>query len=282
MKLFRKLYTTIIFVFLYAPIAIMILFSFNEAKSLSVFTGFSLKWYKELFRNGEAMQTLYNTVVLALLAMVISTVIGTLAAVGIERMRSRFLRQAVTSVSNIPMMNPDIVTGISMALLFAFAMKLLRLDSMLGFWTVLIAHVTFCLPYVILSVTPKLRQMNKHLPEAALDLGCTPVQSFFKVELPNIMPGVISGAIMAFTLSLDDFVISYFTTSGEFQTLPIYIYSMTKRAVTPDMYSLSTIIFAVVLILLIITNIAQGRSDVKAKKSLKTASPRRKGKEQAK
>ncbi len=272
MKLLKKIYTAVIFVFLYAPIAIMILFSFNEAKSLSVFTGFSLKWYRELFRNGEAMQTLYNTVILALLAMVISTVIGTLAAVGIERMRSRYLRRAITSVSNIPMMNPDIVTGISMALLFAFAMGLLRIEAILGFWTVLIAHVTFCLPYVILSVTPKLRQMNKHLPEAALDLGCTPVQSFFKVELPNIMPGVISGAIMAFTLSLDDFVISYFTTSGEFQTLPIYIYSMTKRAVTPDMYSLSTIIFAVVLLLLIITNIAQGRSDSKVRKSQRSAS----------
>ena len=145
-------------------------------------------------------------------------------------------------------------------------MKLLHAESLLGFWTVLIAHVTFCLPYVILSVTPKLRQMDKHLPEAALDLGCTPLQSFFKVELPNIMPGVVSGAVMAFTLSLDDFVISYFTTSGEFQTLPIYIYGMTKRTVTPDMYSLSTLIFGAVLLMLIITNIAQRRADALAVK----------------
>ena len=266
MKVFSKIYTAIIFIFLYAPLALMIFFSFNKANSLSVFTGFSLKWYKELFKNGEAMEALYNTVLLALLAMVISTVIGTCAAVGIERMRSRFMRSTITSVSNIPMMNPDIVTGISMALLFAFAMKLLHAESLLGFWTVLIAHVTFCLPYVILSVTPKLRQMDKHLPEAALDLGCTPLQSFFKVELPNIMPGVVSGAVMAFTLSLDDFVISYFTTSGEFQTLPIYIYGMTKRTVTPDMYSLSTLIFGAVLLMLIITNIAQRRADALAVK----------------
>lgn len=266
MKALKRIYTVLIFVFLYAPIAIMITFSFNKSNSLSNFTGFSLDWYKELFRNGEAMEALYNTLLLALLAMVISTVIGTCAAVGIEKMRSRFMRRTITMVSNIPMMNPDIVTGISMALLFAFAMRLLHMENLLGFWTVLIAHVTFCLPYVILSVTPKLRQMNKHLPEAALDLGCTPLQSFFKVEPPIIMPGVVSGAVMAFTLSLDDFVISYFNTNGEFQTLPIYIYGMTKRTVTPDMYALSTLIFGAVLLMLIITNLAQQRADAMAVK----------------
>jgi spermidine/putrescine transport system permease protein len=161
------------------------------------------------------------------------------------------------------MMNPDIVTGISMALLFAFAMKLFGMESIFGFWTVLIAHTTFNLPYVILSVIPKIRQMDRYLPEAALDLGCTPLQSFFKVELPAILPGVLSGLVMSFTLSLDDFVISYFNTEGDFQTLPIYIFGMTKRTVTPDIYSLSTLLFVSVLLLLILSNIMQGHAERK-------------------
>ena len=158
------------------------------------------------------------------------------------------------------MMNPDIVTGISMALLFAFVMTVLGKETILGFWTVLIAHVTFNIPYVILSVLPRIRQMDKHLSEAAMDLGCTKLQSFFKVELPNLMPGIFSGFIMAFTLSLDDFIISYFTAE-EFQTLPIVIYGMTKRTVTPDMYALSTLIFGTVLVLLILSNVMQSRAD---------------------
>ncbi|MBQ8858234.1 MAG: ABC transporter permease, partial [Clostridia bacterium] len=224
MKVLSRLYMGLVFVFLYAPLFIMVLFSFNEANSLSHFTGFSLKWYEDLFQNEEVLDVLSNTLILAVISSLLATVIGTAAAVGIEKMRSRWLKSTVTTVSNMPMMNPDIVTGISMALLFAFAMKLFGMESIFGFWTVLIAHTTFNLPYVILSVIPKIRQMDRHLPEAALDLGCTPLQSFFKVELPAILPGVLSGLVMSFTLSLDDFVISYFNTEGDFQTLPIYIF----------------------------------------------------------
>ena len=263
MKAVSRIYMVLIFIFLYAPLLTMVLFSFNEANSLSVFTGFSLQWYRDLFGNEEVLEVLSNTLILAALSSVIATVIGTAAAVGIEKMRSRWLKSAVTTVSNMPMMNPDIVTGISMALLFVFAMKLFGMDSIFGFPTVLIAHVTFNLPYVILSVTPKIRQMDRFLPEAALDLGCTPLQSFFKVELPAIMPGVLSGLLMAFTLSLDDFVISYFNTDGDFQTLPIYIFGMTKRTVTPDIYSLSTLLFVSVLLLLILSNLMQAHSEKK-------------------
>ncbi len=257
-----RVYTALILLFLYAPILIMIFFSFNEGKSLSVFSGFSLRWYSELFQSTEVLTALKNTLILAVLSSLISTVIGTAAAVGISRMRRKFVKNTILSVSNIPMMNPDIVTGISLALLFTFIMTALGLTSVFGFWTVLAAHVTFNLPYVILSVLPKLRQMDKNLPEAALDLGCTPLQSFFKVELPAIMPGILSGLVMAFTLSLDDFVISYFNAE-DFQTLPIVIYGMTKRTVTPDMYALSTLIFGTVLLLLLLSNIASARGEAK-------------------
>ena len=170
------------------------------------------------------------------------------------------------SLTNIPMMNPDIVTGISMMLLFVFIGRLLGLSSNLSFWTLLIAHVTFCIPYVILNVLPKFSQMDVHLPEAAMDLGCTPLRSFFKVELPAIFPGVLSGFIMAFTLSLDDFIISHFTTSG-FETLPIFIYSMTKKKVKPDMYALSTLIFITILVLLILSNIITAKGEKRNKHS---------------
>ncbi len=271
MKIVSRLYMGLIFVFLYAPLLIMVLFSFNEANSLSHFTGFSLKWYEDLFQNEEVLDVLSNTLILATISSILATVIGTAAAVGIEKMRSRWLKTTVTTVSNMPMMNPDIVTGISMALLFAFAMRLFNMDSIFGFWTVLIAHTTFNLPYVILSVIPKIRQMDRFLPEAALDLGCTPLQSFFKVELPAIMPGVLSGFVMSFTLSLDDFVISYFNTEGDFQTLPIYIFGMTKRTVTPDIYSLSTLLFVSVLLLLILSNVMQGHAERKEQRRLEAA-----------
>ena len=178
-------------------------------------------------------------------------------------MKRKFVRRTIMSATNIPMMNPDVVTGISLMLLFVFVGKFVGADDVLGFWTMLIAHVTFNLPYVILSVLPKLRQTDPHLSEAARDLGCTPLQSFFKVVFPSIAPGVFTGFIMAFTLSLDDFVISYFTTGPDFQTLPIKIFSMTKRRVTPDIYALSTLIFLSVLVLLILINVAQARSEKK-------------------
>ncbi len=265
MKKMSKVYTALIMLFLFAPIAILLVFSFNEAKSLSVFSGFSLNWYRELFRDAETLGAVRNTLVLALCAAVISTVMGTAAAVGINKLRNRAMRAAMDTVTNIPMINPDIITGISLMLMFVFVGRLFGAATSLSFWTMLIAHVTFCLPYVILQVLPKLRQMDRALPEAAMDLGCTPVQAFMKVEIPEIMPGVVTGFIMAFTLSLDDFVISYFTSGNGFETLPIRIYSMTKKTVTPKMYALATIIFFVILALLILTNLVD--DDAKPRKS---------------
>lgn len=265
MKPLSKAYTALIFVILYAPIAVMVLFSFNSINSTGVFAGFSTYWYRELFRDGATLAALKNTLVLAVTSSLIATIIGTVAAVGIFKLKSRAVKSAIMTVTNIPMMNPDIVTGISMMLLFVFVCVRLAGAASLSFVTVLIAHITFNLPYVILSVMPKLRQMDKHLTEAALDLGCTPMQAFWKVELPSIMPGVVSGLIMAFTLSLDDFVISYFTTGSGFETLPIRIYSMTKKRVTPDMYALSTLIFIAVLTLLILSNLAGSKSEKKSR-----------------
>ena len=254
MKRASKIYTALIMIFLFAPIAILLVFSFNEAKSLSVFSGFSLKWYRELFRDSETLKAVGNTLILAVSASLISTVMGTAAAVGINKLRNKALRTMMDSVTNIPMINPDIITGISLMLMFVFVGRLFGAATSLSFWTILISHITFCLPYVILQVLPKLQQMDKALPEAAMDLGCTPLRAFFKAELPEIMPGVITGLIMAFTMSLDDFVISYFTSGNGFQTLPIRIYSMTKKTVTPKMYALATIIFFVILALLMVSN----------------------------
>lgn len=265
MKLMSKIYTALVFVFLYAPIAVLILFSFNSTNSTGVFAGFSLYWYKELFSNTAALSALKNTLILATLSAVIASVIGTAAATGIVKFRRRAVKNTVLSVTNIPMMNPDIVTGISLMLLFVFLGRMLGFASNLSFWTLLIAHITFNIPYVILNVLPKFSQMDVHLPEAAMDLGCTPLKSFFKVELPAILPGVLSGFIMAFTLSLDDFIISHFTTSG-FETLPIFIYSMTKKKVKPDMYALSTLIFVAILVLLILSNVITSKSEKKNKK----------------
>ncbi len=261
MKILSRIYTAIIFVILYAPIAVMILYSFNSGKSPAVFQGFSLKWYQELFASDTAFVAVKNTLILAVAAALISTVIGTLAAYGMHKMRSRALRETVHTVTSLPMMNPDIVTGIAMMLLFVFVGNLFDADNNLSFATILISHVTFCLPYVILSILPKFRQMDPHLSEAAMDLGCTPMQTFWKVEFPAIMPGIVAGALMAFTLSLDDFVISYFTSGSDFQTLPILIYSMTKKRVTPDMYALSTIMFVAILVLLLLNNYVQARSE---------------------
>ena len=280
MKHASRIYTVLIFLFLFAPIAILLIFSFNETKSLSVFSGFSLKWYEELFRDGATLASVKNTLVLACFASAISTIMGTAAAVGIHKLRSRYIRAAMDTVTNIPMINPDIITGISLMLMFVFVGSRLGLSSSLSFWTMLLSHITFCLPYVILQVLPKLRQMDPSLPEAAMDLGCTPMQAFFKAVLPEILPGVVTGMIMAFTLSLDDFVISYFTQGSGFQTLPIRIYSMTKKTVTPKMYALATIIFFVILALLLISNLTdeenRGSRAKKREVSAKDDKPRRK------
>ncbi len=262
MKLLSRLYIALIILFLYAPVAVMIVFSFNSSSSVWVMDGFSTRWYEGLVKNTVMLSALEHTLIIALLSAVISTVLGTAAAVGITAIRNRIAKKAVMSVTQIPMMNADIVTGISLMLLFIFFGKLIGLDESLGFATVLIAHITFNLPYVILSVIPRLRQTDAHLSEAAMDLGCTPVRAFFKVILPSISTGIVTGFIMAFTLSLDDFVISYFTC-GHYQTLPIVIYNMTKKSVTPDTYALSTLIFITVFVLLILYNILQTKSEKK-------------------
>ena len=261
MKTSSRIYTILIFIFLFAPIAILLVFSFNEAKSLSVFSGFSLRWYRELLHDEPTLQSVRNTLLLAVSAMVISTVMGTAASVGILKLRNKAFKAALNTATDIPMTNPDIITGISLMLMFVFAGRLVGLANSLSFWTMLIAHITFCLPYVILQVLPRLRQMDPALPEAAQDLGCTPFKAFFKVTIHEIMPGIITGAIMAFTMSLDDFVISYFTSGAGFQTLPIRIYNMTKKTVTPKMYALATIIFFVILTLLLISNMTDRDPD---------------------
>ena len=260
MKTSSKIYTALIMLFLFAPIAILLVFSFNESKSLSVFSNFSVYWYKELLRDSETLNAVKNTLLLAFCAAAISTVMGTAAAVGMNKLRNRYVRAVMDTATNIPMINPEIITGISLMLMFVFVGRLFGAATSLSFWTMLIAHVTFCLPYVILQVLPKLQQMDKSLPEAAMDLGCTPVRAFFKVEIPEIMPGIVTGLIMAFTLSLDDFVISYFTAGNGFQTLPIRIFNMTKKTVTPKMYALATITFFVILALLLISNLSDGET----------------------
>lgn len=269
-KYASRLYLCVVFAILYIPILTLIFFSFNNTESTANFTGFSLEWYIKLFSDESAFIALRNTLILAVSSALLSTLIGTAAAEGIYRMKSKWMKNAVNSVTNIPMMNPDIVTGVSFMLFFAAVVGLLQIDDYdsIGFVAMLIAHTTFCLPYVILSILPRINELGESLTEAALDLGCTPVQAFFKVKLPNIMPGVLSGMVMAFTLSLDDFVISYFVSPSNFQTLPLLIYSMTKKTVKPDMYALSTIIIVTVFTLLIISNIKSSKkADGKARKN---------------
>lgn len=256
-KLLSRFYMGLIFLFLYAPIAVLIFFSFNQSKSRSVFTGFTLNWYREMLRDDMLMTSLKNTLIVAVLSSVIATILGTLAAIGISRMKKR-VRTAVMNVTYIPVINPDIVIGVSMMLLFVLGTRLLGLE--LGFWSILIAHITFSLPYVILNILPKLRQMDHNLYEAALDLGCRRHQALLKVVLPEILPGVVSGLFMAFTFSLDDFIVTYFTSgSSSFQTLPITIYSMTRKPVSPKINAMFTLLFLVVLLILIFVNLRDSR-----------------------
>lgn len=261
MSFSSKIYLAIVLLFLYLPIIMLMILSFNASNSTSVMNGFSFKWYIELFRDDATIQAFYNTLILAVLSAITSTFIGTLAAVGIDKMKKGFVKTSIMSVTNIPMMNPEIVTGVSMMLLFVFIGTVFKINGILGFWTLFVAHVTFSLPYVILNIMPKLKQTDAHIAEAAQDLGCTKLQAFLKVVLPSIRPGIVAGFIMAFTLSLDDFIISYFVSGPKFQTLPIRIFSMTKKRVTPDMYALSTLIFVAILILLVLVNIFQAKND---------------------
>lgn len=262
MKKLGKIYLALVLLFLYVPIFVLIVFSFNESKSSSVFSGFTLDWYKRLFNNRIIISSLVNTIIIAVAASIISTILGTLAAIGINSMK-RVPRTVIMNVTNMPIINPEIVTGVSLMLLFSFFAARMTLEF--GFVTLLIAHITFDVPYVILSVMPKFRQMDPHLYEAAQDLGCSPFKAFRKVVLPEIMPGVVSGFLMSFTYSLDDFVISYFTTGSTSQTLPITIYSMTRRKVSPEINALSTLIFLVVVIVLLVKNILESKA---AKKRL--------------
>ncbi|WP_176759015.1 ABC transporter permease [Alkaliphilus peptidifermentans] len=255
MSYLKKLYAFIIFFFLYAPIMVLIVFSFNESKSRGSWDGFTLKWYIELFQDRQIMSALYNTIVIAILSSTIATAIGTAAAIGIHNMK-QFKRSMVMNLTYLPVLNPDIVTGISLMLLFIF------LKIRLGFLTLLLAHITFNIPYVIISVLPKLKQLNKHIYEAALDLGASPSYALRKVIIPEIMPGIITGFLLAFTLSLDDFVISFFTTGSGVSNLSITIYSMARRGINPKINALSTIMFVTVLLLLIIVNKRMSKTNI--------------------
>lgn len=271
MKRLGKVWTALVYIFLYLPMIVLFIGSFNDGKDLSEFEGFTLDNYVSVFRDSHLLGLLANSVILAVCAAVIATVLGTLAALGIQAMRGR-IRRLVMSLTNIPLVNPEIVSGISLALLFVLVGRvMLSKEDILGFATLLIAHVTFCLPYVILSVMPKLRQLDPSLMDAAQDLGCTPAQGFFKVVLPELLPGIISGAIMAFTMSLDDFVISYFVYGPRFATLPVEIYTYTRKQVPPSLYAMFTLMFFLILIVMVAMNIIQARDERKHKKRIKNA-----------
>ena len=253
----QRIYTVLILLFLYAPILILIVLSFNESKSRSKWGGFTLDWYIRLFQNKDIMNALYTTLIIAFLSALIATIIGTIASIAINRMKL-FTRTTIISITNIPMLNADIVTAISLMLLF------IAINFTLGFKTVLISHITFNIPYVILSVMPKLKQFNVNTYEAALDLGAKPNYAFFKVVLPEIFQGVLSGFLLSFTMSLDDFVITHFTKGISVDTLSTKIYSEIRKGIKPEMYSLSTLMFVTVLILLILINLCNEKNRKKA------------------
>ena len=261
MKKANRILTVLMFVFLYIPMIVLVVASFNTGKDITNFEGFTLQRYVELFQDDHLLSLLRNSLVISVLSTVIATTFGTVAAVGIHNLNPK-MRKVVMNLTNIPMTNPDIVTGVSLSLLFVFVgSKMLGQRDALTFWTLLIAHITFNLPYVILNVMPKLQQMDSSLTNAAMDLGCTPTQAFFKVTLHEIMPGIVSGAIMAFTMSLDDFVISYFVSGLDFVPLPVEIYSYTKKPIQPKIYAMFTLLFALIFALMLAMNLMQIRSD---------------------
>ncbi len=247
MKFIKRFYLGLVLAFLYIPIVVLIVQSFNAGKSRAKWEGFSFRWYEELFKDPNIMNSLIVTLAIAVLAALFATIIGTFAAIGIHAMKRR-PQQLMLTLNNIPMTMPDIVTGISLMLLFIFT----QVER--GFVTMLLAHITFDVPYVILSIMPKLKQMNKNTYEAALDLGATPMYALFHVILPQVMPGVITGAMLAFTLSLDDFTISYFTTSPLVQNLSTLIYSQARKGIKPTMNALSALMFVALLLLLLVVN----------------------------
>lgn len=244
---FSKIYLVLIMAFFYLPIVYVVLFSFNESRSLTNFTGFSLQWYEKMFNTRAMMESIYYSTIIAVIATIVSTIVGTIVAIGLSK-SSKIIRQIVSQVNNLPMLNPDIVTAIGLMLLFS------TLNIPTGFGTLLLAHIIFCIPYVILSVMPKLRQLDENLAEAALDLGCTPFQALYKVILPQIKEGIVSGALVAFTMSFDDFVISYFTTGPGINNISTYVYATTKR-INPSVNALSTLIVVAITIVLILSNV---------------------------
>lgn len=258
-----KVLNILVFLFLYLPIAVLIIFSFNDSKSRTVWSGFSLHWYEELFHDEEILSAFSTTITVSVLAAVIATVLGTAAAIGFHSMK-RKPRHLLMTINNIPMTNADIITGVSLMLLFVFTGNLLGFS--LGFGTLLVAHITFNIPYVVLAVLPKLRQLNPNLGEAAMDLGATPWQAFWKVLMPELRPGILNGLLIAFTLSIDDFVISYFTAGSEVTTLAMQIYAMTRKRISPEVNALSTILFVTVLTLLLIVNFREMHQSKQAEK----------------
>lgn len=256
----KKGYTFLIFFFLYAPIVVLIVFSFNSSKSRATWGGFSFKWYEKLFNDSQILSALYNTLIIALISSVFATIIGTGAAIGISRMK-KFPKALSMNITYIPVLSPDIVTGISLMLLFIF------IKVPLGFLTMLLAHITFNLPFVIISVLPKLKQLNNQVFDAALDLGATPMYAYKKVILPEIMPGVLTGFLLAFTLSIDDFVISFFTTGSGVSNLAITIFSMARRGINPEINALLTLMFGAILFLLLLVNYRMSKDNGKGEKS---------------
>lgn len=249
-NIFAGLYSFLIYAFLYIPIIVLIVFSFNDSKYRGNWSGFTLNWYRELFMDPDIMRSLYTTFIVAVISSIVATIIGTVTSIGIHNLKPRYKNMFI-NLSYIPMISPDIVIGISLLTLFVI------LKLKLGYFTLILAHITFNIPYVIFAVLPKLQQLDPHLEEAALDLGATPLQAFFKVILPEITPGIFTGALMAFTLSLDDFIVSFFTTGSGVATLSIKIYSMTKRGVSPTINALSSIMFVVLLTIMFIVQIRQ-------------------------
>ena len=264
-----RLLLALTFLFLYAPIIVLIVFSFNDSKSRTIWSGFTLDWYAKLVSNEMVLSSLSTTLLVSVISAVVATIVGTLAAIGFYNMRKRW-RNPLLMINNIPVMNADIITGVSLSLLFVFAGGLFGFH--LGFGTLLIAHITFNIPYVILSVMPKLYQLDKNLFEAAQDLGCTWMQAFIKVIIPEISPGIVNGMIIAFTMSIDDFVISYFTAGSQVQTLSMTIYAMTRRRVSPEINAISTLLFVTVLALLVIINLREASQEKKARLAAKKLS----------
>ncbi len=277
MRWYSKSYIVAVFCFMYLPIAVMIAYSFNENKSRGVFTAFSFKWYQNLFENEMILQSLGISLLIGFVSAILATLLGTFASLGIHAMSNRS-KAVIMSLSYAPVINPEIVTGVSMMLLFvvfndsvsAFFTNMLNTEVMFnsfGLFTLLIAHITFSVPYVIFNVVPKLRQMDTRIYEAALDLGCNHKQAFFKIVLPEIMPAVFSSFLICLTYSIDDFIISYFT-SGTVQTLPIAIYSMTKKKVSPEINALSTIMFVVILSIILISNAIESAQEKKTQRAI--------------